>query len=239
MQPHSLGRLAVQFAIASLLPIGVHAQQSPPPATPVPAPAPTPAPPATPFVMPASAGDTIEIILTARNVDTVRAEKDRLLGARREMETAWAGQREQLQRLKYSMSELKNAINSAEDREKAAKKEKRDADRIAAQVEKRRLERSLDIVEARAELREAQAEQTRLERDFLDASIRSADAELAIAERRTQVLPDDPSQRSAFMELTDRWLKALRTKAARSYDVEDRRFKVVEAQLQLLKRQRG
>lgn len=240
MHPHSIGRLAVQFAIIGMLPISIlEAQQSPPPATPVPTPTTTPAPPAAPFVMPASAADTMEVLLTARAVDTVRADKDRLLGARRDMETQWSALRDQLQRLKNSIAEVKGAISSAEDREKAAKKEKRDADRIAAGVEKRRLERSLDILEARADLRAAQAEQAKLERDYLDAAIRADDAELAIAERRTQVVPDDPSQRSAFMELTDRWLKALRTRTARSYDVEDRRFKVVEAQLALLKRQRG
>lgn len=241
MHPHSIGRLAVQFAIIGMLPTAIlEAQQSPPPATPVPTPTTTPAPPVTPFVMPASAADTLEVLLTARAVDTVRAEKDRLLGQRRDMETQWSALRDQLQKLKYSISELKGAINSVEDREKAAKKEKRDADRIAASVEKRRLERSLEIIEARADLREAQAEQAKLERDYLDAAIRADDAELAIAERRAQLVsPDDPAQRSAFMELTDRWLKAVRTRTARSYDVEDRRFKVVEAQLSLLKRQRG
>jgi hypothetical protein len=42
-----------------------------------------------------------------------------------------------------------------------------------------------------------------------------------------------------FQELTSRWLQALRTRTARAYDLEDRRFKVVEAQLELLKRQRA
>ncbi|MCC7053885.1 MAG: hypothetical protein IT355_11545 [Gemmatimonadaceae bacterium] len=232
-------RLAVLLATAALLPVRMlSAQQGPPVATPVPAPVPTPAPPAAPFVMPASAADTIEVIITSRSVDTVRAEKDQFLSARRDMETQWAALRDQTQRLKYSITELERAVDAASEREKVAKKEKRDADRIAAQVEKRRLERSLEIVEARAALRQAQSEQARLERDLLDASIRADDAELAIAERRTQVLADDPSQRGAFQELTNRWLQALRTRAARAYDVEDRRFKVVEAQLNLLKRQR-
>ena len=101
------------------------------------------------------------------------------------------------------------------------------------------MERSLDLIQARFGLREAQAEAARVERDFFDASIQAADAELTIAERRDLVVPDDPAQRTAFQELTSRWLQALRTRAARAYDLEDRRFKVIEAQMLLLKRQRG
>jgi septal ring factor EnvC (AmiA/AmiB activator) len=207
-----------------------------------------PTPPATPTVatavpaqsiMPASAADTNEIIIVARSADTVRTEKDRLLSERRDAETRWLTLREQTGRLRASISEVKNAIDAAANRSKAAKKEKRDTDRALAEVEKRRLERSLALLDARYDLRAAQSEQAKVERDYLDASIRSADAEGAIAERRQQVLPDDPSQRSAFNELTSRWLQALRTRAARAYDLEDRRFKVVEAQMELLKRQRA
>jgi len=141
--------------------------------------------------------------------------------------------------LKATISELKGAISAASAKEKLAKKDKRDADRIAALADKRRIERSLDLVEARYELRDAQAEEARVTRDFLDASVRADDAELEIAERRDQVVPDDPSQRTAFQELTSRWLQALRTRSARSNDVEDQRFKVIEAQIALLKRQRN
>ncbi len=189
--------------------------------------------------LPASAADTNETIIVARARDTVRSEKDRLLGERRDAETRWAAMRDSASRLKASIGEVKSAINDASNREKAAKKEKRDGDRIAAAADKRRLERSLELLEARFELRQAQGEQSRLERDWLDAWVRADDAELVIAERREQVLPDDPTQRTAFQELTSRWLQALRTRSARAYDLEDRRFKVVEAQIELLKRQRG
>ena len=221
----------VRLASTLILTAGVlGAQQSTPPvATAVPS----------PVVLPASAGDTSETIISARARDTVRSEKDRLLGERRDAETRWTSLRDSASRLKTSISEVKGAISDAGNREKSAKKDKRDADRIAALADKRRLERSLDILEARYDLRQAQADQAKQERDFLDASVRADDAELVISERREQVLPDDPTQRPAFQELTSRWLQALRTRSARAYDVEDRRFKVVEAQIELLKRQRG
>ena len=190
-------------------------------------------------IIPSSAADTLETILTARATDTVRSEKDRLLGERRDAETRWAGLSDQSLRLRAAVAELKDAISAATAKEKLARKDKRDADRIAAASEKRRMERSLDLIQARFGLREAQAEAARVERDFFDASIQAADAELTIAERRDLVVPDDPAQRTAFQELTSRWLQALRTRAARAYDLEDRRFKVIEAQMLLLKRQRG
>ncbi len=223
-------RLLLQLAGLLLLPVGLAAAQQP---------ATAPALPPTPF--PAVAADTLEVIVSARAVDSVRVEKDRLLGERRDAESRWTTYRDQSARLKSGVGELKAAVDAAENREKAARKEKRDGDRIMAQVEKRRLERARDIVDARFGLRLAQVEYARIEREFLDAAVRADDAELAIAERRDALGPvamADPSQRQAFQELTNRWLQALRTKAARGYDVEDRRFKVVEAQLELLKRQR-
>ena len=221
----------VRLATTLILTAGVvGAQQSTPPVA-------TAVPPV--VVLPASAGDTSETIISARARDTVRSEKDRLLGERRDAETRWTSLRDSASRLKAGISEVKGAISDAGNREKSAKKDKRDADRIAALADKRRLERSLDILGARYDLRQAQADQAKQERDLIDASVRADDAELVISERKEQVLPDDPTQRSAFQELTSRWLQALRTRSARAYDVEDRRFKVVEAQIELLKRQRG
>lgn len=224
------GRRTAQLAIVLLtLARSLGAQQTPPAiATAVPTLSP----------LPASAADTSEVILTARLVDTIRIEKDRFLGERRDAESRWTTLRDQGEKLKAQIAELKDALSGVNAKEKQAKKDKRDTDRIAAAAEKRQLERSLELIEARYELRRAQIETARTERDFLDASIRADDAELAIAERQTQVLPDDPSQRSVFQELTNRWLQALRTRSARAYDLEDRRFKLVEAQLELLKRQR-
>lgn len=189
--------------------------------------------------MPASAADTVEPAMVSRSVDTIRTERDRLLSERRDAESRWSTRRDQASQLRSARVEVRSAIDEANGRAKQARKDKREADRALAELDKRRLERSLALIEARLDLRNAQTELTRLERDHLDASIRSDDAELAIAERRQQVLPDDPSQRGAFQELTSRWLQALRTRSARAYDLEDRRFKVVEAQIELLKVQRN
>jgi chromosome segregation ATPase len=221
---------------AALLPGALAAQQAAPPAVPPVAPAPAPAQP-TP--MPAAAGDTNEVLVIARGADTVRMERDRLLSERRDIEGRWAQLREESGRLRSNLADVRAAIDAAGDREKAAKKEKRETDRALFLSEKRALERSRDILESRFDLRQAQVELARLQRDYTDAAIRAADAELAIAERRLQVLPDDASQRGPFQELTNRWLQAIRTRTARAYDVEDRRYKVTEAQLEVLKRQRS
>lgn len=231
MPSHTIRRRTVQFASAMFLSAGVlRAQQTTPPvATAVPV----------IVALPSSAADTSESILMARSADSILTDKDRLLGERRDAESRWAALKDQELRLKAGIGEVKSAIGDAGNREKQAKKEKRDSDRIAAAADKKRLERALDLLEARYDLRRAQSEQARVERDHLDAAVRADDAELSLAERRAQVLPDDPTQLTAFQELTSRWLQALRTRSARAYDVEDRRFKVVEAQIELLKRQRG
>jgi hypothetical protein len=228
-------RLAAIVAFASA---ALGAQQTPPVTTVPPTTAPPIAAPI-PTVLPNAAADTNEVLVVARATDSVRLERDRFLSERRDAEARWGTVREQAERLKSSISDVKSAIKIVEDKEKQAKKDKRDDARALALVEKRQLERSLALLEARYDLRRAQAEHAKMVRDYLDASIRADDGELAYAERRDQVPSDDPSQRGAFQELTNRWLQAQRTRAARAFDVEDRKFKVVEAQIELLKRQRG
>ena len=226
---HSIpGRRAAQFALALLLPAGaVRAQQ----AIPV-------VPSAGVSALPAAAADTTEPLPAPRATIAVRADRDRILGELRESENRWATLRDQAARIKANIGEVKGALSSASSREKQASKDKREGDRTAAQADKRRLERAIYLIEGRVQLRTIQAEEARIQREFLDAAVRATDAELAIAERSEQVLPNDASQRTAFEELSSRWLQALRTRAARAYDLEDRRFKVVEAEIEMLKRQR-
>jgi hypothetical protein len=228
-------QMSLLFASVALI-SPLRAQETTPPVTPPVVPPPAPAKP-TP--MPAAAGDTLEVIVVARSADSVRADRDRLLGERRDAEGRWAQLREASGRIRSNLSEVRGAIDAAGDREKLAKKEKRETDRALFLSEKRELERVRSLMEARFDLRQAQVELAKQQRDHLDAAIRADDAELAIAERRAQVVPDDPAQRGAFQELTSRWLQAIRTRTARAYDVEDRKFKVTEAQLELLKRQRA
>ncbi|HYW49318.1 MAG TPA: hypothetical protein VE861_01860 [Gemmatimonadaceae bacterium] len=190
-------------------------------------------------VFPAAAADTTEIIRVPRPTDSVRTERDRYLGERRDVEARWLALRDQEGRLRTSISEVRTAMDAAGARDKRARKEKKEDERIAAAAERERLDRSFVLLESRLDLRRAQVEQTRIEREYLDAAIRADDAELVIAERRDQVSMDEPTQRGAFQELTSRWLQALRTRTARSFDLEDRRFKVVEAQIALLRRQRS
>lgn len=220
-------RRAALLALTVLLSAGSLAAQLPVPASAAPITA-----------LPAAASDTTEALPAGRATDVVRIDRDRLLRELRDSENQWATLRDQAARMKSNIGEVKDAISTASNREKQAKKEKREGDRITAQADKRRLERARALLEARMNLRAAQSEETRIQRDFLDAAVRAADAELAIAERREQVLPDDASQRAAFEELTSRWLQLLRTRAARAYDLEDRRFKVVEAQIDMLTLQR-
>ena len=189
-------------------------------------------------VYPVGAADTIEMVRIARPTDSVRTDRDRLLGERRDAEARWTSIREQGTRLRASVAQVRDAIDAASAREKLARKDKRDSVRTVAATERVALERSLVLLQARVAVRDAETEEARIAREFLDAAIRADDAELLISERRDQVLPDDQTQRPAFQELTSRWLQALRTRTARSYDLEDRRFKLVEAQVVLLKRLR-
>lgn len=223
---------ATATALLTLFACGAGAQQQPATVSP-----PTGITP--PYVLPASANDTSEVILTARTLDSVRSSRDRFLSERRASEGRSAALQDQLTTLRGGIAEVRGAVDATENREKAARRAKRADERTAAGVEKRKLERAVDLLDAQLDLRQAQAEEARMAREFFDASVRADDAELAIAERNAQVTPNDPSQRAAFQELTSRWLLALRTRTARSYDLEDRRFKVIEAQMELLKRQRA
>jgi chromosome segregation ATPase len=198
----------------------------------------------TPTLAPTGAGgaaaiaDTIEAGLVARTLAAIQGERDRWLGERRDAETRWATATTRAQAMRGEIAALERAIDTLARKASAARKEKRDADRAAAETERRATERALDIVRARREVVAAEGEQARLERDHADAAVRAADAEQAIAERRAVASHADPVQRLAFEELQSRWLQALRTREARNADVADRRFRVVEARLALLERER-
>ncbi|MCU0619059.1 MAG: hypothetical protein MUF40_04020 [Gemmatimonadaceae bacterium] len=198
------------------------------------------APPVPPALVasPAAIADTIEAGLVARGLDAIRGERDGFLVARREAETRWAERREAVQRTRTEIAQAERAREAAEEKSRAARKSKQDAERAAADQERRRIERTLLLLRATIEVREAEAELGRIERDAADAAVRAADAEQAIAERRQLASHADPVQRLAFEELQSRWLEALRLRTQREGDVVDRRYRVIEARQTLLERQR-
>jgi hypothetical protein len=208
---------------------------------PAPAPATTPAPvaPALPSLIPTVAGDTVEALRTARTADTLRAERDRYLTERRLADVRIGVLRDQAGTLRNEINDVRGAIKAADDRAKNARKDKRDADRSTAEYEKRLLERARDLLEVRFDVRQAQAEELRVMRDYLDAAVRATDAELAIAERASAVSPTDPSQRGAFTELTNRWLQAIRTREARARDLAGKRFDTADIEMEMIRRSRG
>lgn len=205
------------------------------PATVVPA---TVTPATTPAAGSVAIADTIEAGLVARPLAAIQGDRDRWLVERREAETRWATATTRAQAMRAEIAALERTIDTLGRRASAARKEKRDADRTAAETERRAAERALDIVRARRDVVVAEGEQARLERDHADAAVRAADAEQAIAERRAVASHADPVQRLAFEELQSRWLQALRVREARNADVADRRVRVVDARQALLERER-
>jgi hypothetical protein len=240
MPLHSPSRVLLALALA--VPAFVRAQSTTTDTTTRPTPAPVVTPPAAPplpSLIPAVAADTIEVLRGARSVDSVRLERDRLLSERRTADVRQGVLRDQAGTLRNEINEVRGAIRAADDRAKQARKDKRDADRSTAEYEKRQLERSRDLLEVRYDVRTAQAEELRMQRDYLDAAIRAADAELAIAERAAAVSPTDPSQRGAFTELTNRWVQAIRTREARARDLASKRFDTADIELELIRRIRA
>ena len=90
MSSPALARITVRLAsVLVLTAASLSGQQTvPPAATAVPSIA----------SLPASAADTFELILASRALDTVRREKDRFLGERRDAEARWAAMRDSADR---------------------------------------------------------------------------------------------------------------------------------------------
>ena len=120
-----------------------------------------------------------------------------------------------------------------------AKKEKREADALRLDLEKKKLDAELKFLGRVAEMRTAQLEWLKKSRAFAEARKKALDLEMLVADRRTALreLPqDDPSAAVRLSELREfekEALAAMAESAERGVEAADRKKNVVEKQLKV------
>ena len=139
----------------------------------------------------------------------------------------------------------KGEIDALGTREKIAKSEKRSADLIAIQADKKAAEQETVLIERRESLREADIELAKKQGEQADARRQALELELQLALRRIDYkragTPGGPAGARAEQVLSDiekKTLEAQQKEAEKSKDVADRQKQIIQRRLQILEAQR-
>lgn len=188
-----------------------------------------------------AAVDSFLVLVPLRPLESIREDVDR---ARLDAQGARdaRGVAEELNlRNQALIDEQKLAIERLNDRVKAAKDAKREAEVVALEAEKRGAERVKDLLERRKALREAEIDLAKAGLALAEAAERAAalEAELAGQRAAAGAATDVPGSgglaaRRVLRELEKRTLEAMKALADRRVDHAERERQVAERRLQTL-----
>ena len=195
---------------------------------------------------PAALGpDSFLVVVPIRDTADLQRELGAALQARMQADT----DRIRAERLRLSAKariDRKNAeIQTIKNREKAAKNEKRGADVVGLEADRKAAEREKDLLARRESLREADVELGKKRAELADARRQALELELQLAVRRLEQVraghPGGPAGASAEQVLSDlekRTLEAQQREVEKSREVADRQKQIIQRRLQILQAQR-
>lgn len=195
---------------------------------------------------PAALGpDSFLVAVPIRDTSDIQRE----IGAAAQARTQADNDRARAEGLKQSararIARKKGEINAIDSRTKVAKNEKRSADLIALEADKKAAEREKDLIERRESLRDADIELAKKRGELADARRQALELELQLAVRRIDReragSPGGPGGARAEQVLSDiemRTLEAQQKEAEKSKEVADRQKRIIERRRQILEAQR-
>ena len=190
--------------------------------------------------------DTNLVIIPTRSVDAVQADIDRAQRAKSDADV----RRSAVQSLKDACdAKVKVAVKEVETidtKRDLAKKEKRDADAAAFEVQKKAAEQVQTQLERQRDLRQAELDAAEAEIDFASAAEEAYELELQLMKKRLELAksvgtgsPEMPlaTLQQAVRELEGRTLKAQKEMAGKQTTTSERQESVVERRLKLFETQ--
>jgi hypothetical protein len=184
--------------------------------------------------------DSFIMLVAPRDTTSIRkqirtaAEAGALAGTRREQaETMRLGARNRIEAKKVEIDRIRERIN-------VARKENREADRLGLEAERKAAELEIRLMERREELRRAEIELEIQRGELGDLTVKALQLELQLAVRRAGRLrkpgggAGGASLDRVIGELEKQTLEAQRAQAASSIDVADREMNVIDRRLELL-----
>ena len=172
--------------------------------------------------------------LTIKKQEKTAAEAGAVAETRREQaETMRLGARNRIEAKKVEIDRIKERIN-------VARKENREADRLGLEAERKAAELEIRLMERREELRRAEIDLEIQRAELASLTQKALQLELQLAVRRAGRLrkpvggTGGASLDRVIGELERQTLEAQRAQAAASIDVADREMNVIDRRLELL-----
>ncbi|HET8835591.1 MAG TPA: hypothetical protein VFN08_12735 [Gemmatimonadales bacterium] len=189
--------------------------------------------------------DSFLVAVPIRDTSEIQRELGSAIQAKSQAEHDRARAEELRVSARARMARKSGEINAIKAREKVAKDEKRSADVVALQAEKKALEREKDLIERRESLREAEIELEKKQGELAEVKRQALELEIQLAIRRLQqeradgrAGPDDARTRQVLNDLEKRTLERQRDEADKSKEVADRRKDIIKKRLEILDAQR-
>lgn len=180
------------------------------------------------MLVPPRDSSTIKREIKAVAAAGITAEK-----ARQQAETMRLGASSRIEFKKVEIGRIKERIS-------LAKKEKREADRVGLEAERKAAEREIELLKRREELREAETVLETKRAELASLTKQSLELELQLAIRRAgrRRAPvggaGGASLDRVIGELEKQTLEAQRAQSASSIEVSDQEIRVIDRQLEML-----
>jgi hypothetical protein len=194
---------------------------------------------------PALGPDSFLVAVPIRDTSEIQRDLGSAIQARTQAERDRARAEELRASARARMTRKERDIDAIKAREKVAKDEKRSADVVALQAEKKAAEREKDLIQRRGSLREGEIELEKKRAELAEVRRQALELELQLALRRLEqravpggVGPEDARTRQVLGELERRTLEMQREEADKSKEVADRRKDIIKKRLEILDAQR-
>src|SRR3954447_2576502 len=194
---------------------------------------------------PALGPDSFLVAVTIRDTSEIQRDLGSAIQARTQAERDRARAEELRASARARMTRKERDIDAIKAREKVAKDQKRSADVVALQAEKKAAEREKDLIQRRGSLREGEIELEKKRAELAEVRRQALELELQLALRRLEqrsvpggVGPVDARTRQVLGELDRRTLERQREEADKSKEVADRRKDIIKKRLEILDAQR-
>jgi len=194
----------------------------------------------------ASTVDTSLVIIPTRTTDAVQADIDNARKAKSEADVRRSAAQSLRDAYDPKIALAKKEIEVIDKKRDLAKKEKRDADLVTLEVEKKSAERVKDLLERQRDLRDAELDVAKGEVDLALAGETVYSLELELMKKRLEPAKSTGTGGSALSlgatqqvvrELEGRTLTAQKEMADKQETVAQRQKKLVERRLQLFESQ--
>jgi hypothetical protein len=185
------------------------------------------------------------VVVPVRDTNAIQRDISAAIQARRQADHDRAQAEGLKQSARERIARKQTEIGGIEREQKVFKSQKRDADAVALEADKKAAHQEKDLIERRASLRDAEIELEKKRAEMLDARRQALELELQLAKRRLDQAragnPGGPTGariKQVLDDLEKRTLELQQKDVEKAKDVADRQKAIIGKRLQILDAQR-